>query len=70
MKIAGDVDAPAFGTRLVDDSASRFGKLDIVVNNAAEHSSRAGYRSRAGHAHVGARNSVALVRGQWAFNKP
>lgn len=39
LKIAGDVGDEAFCTRLVNDTVSRFGKLDIVVNNAAEQHS-------------------------------
>lgn len=39
LKIAGDLGDEAFCTRLVNDTVSRFGKLDIVVNNAAEQHS-------------------------------
>ena len=39
LKVAGDVGDEAFCTRLVNDTVSRFGKLDIVVNNAAEQHS-------------------------------
>ncbi len=39
LKFAGDVGDEGFCTRLVNDTVSRFGKLDIVVNNAAEQHS-------------------------------
>lgn len=34
--MAGDIGDPAFCQQIVQDTISRFGKLDIVVNNAAE----------------------------------
>ncbi len=39
LAVAGDIGDEAFCTRLVNDTVSRFGKLDIVVNNAAEQHS-------------------------------
>ena len=39
LKIAGDIGDEGFCTRLVNDTVSHFGKLDIVVNNAAEQHS-------------------------------
>ena len=39
LKMAGDVGDEGFCTRLVNDTVSRFGRLDIVVNNAAEQHS-------------------------------
>ncbi len=39
LTIAGDIGDESFCTRLVNDTVSRFGKLDIVVNNAAEQHS-------------------------------
>ena len=41
LKVAGDIGDEAFCTRLVNDTVSHFGKLDIVVNNAAEQHSAA-----------------------------
>lgn len=32
--VVGDVTAPDFGERLVDEALKRFGRIDIVVNNA------------------------------------
>ena len=39
LKSAGDIGDEGFCTRLVNDTVSRFGKLDILVNNAAEQHS-------------------------------
>jgi NAD(P)-dependent dehydrogenase (short-subunit alcohol dehydrogenase family) len=36
LTIAGDVGDPAFGRSAVDQVIQRFGKLDVLVNNAAE----------------------------------
>ena len=36
VTLAGDVADPAFCTKLVDTAVSSYGKLDIVVNNAAQ----------------------------------
>lgn len=41
VAVAGDLGDEAFCTRLVNDTVSRFGQLDIVVNNAAEQHSAA-----------------------------
>ncbi len=41
LALSGDIGDEAFCTRLVNDTVSRFGKLDIVVNNAAEQHSAA-----------------------------
>lgn len=41
LTFAGDMGDEAFCTRLVNDTVSHFGKLDIVVNNAAEQHSAA-----------------------------
>ena len=41
LNVAGDIGDEAFCTRLVNDTVSHFGKLDIVVNNAAEQHSAA-----------------------------
>lgn len=39
LAIAGDIGDPAFCQRLMQDTITRFGKLDILVNNAAEQHS-------------------------------
>jgi NAD(P)-dependent dehydrogenase (short-subunit alcohol dehydrogenase family) len=36
LAMAGDIGAPAFCQQIVRDTVAKFGKLDIVVNNAAE----------------------------------
>ncbi|TCS34676.1 NAD(P)-dependent dehydrogenase (short-subunit alcohol dehydrogenase family) [Paucimonas lemoignei] len=36
ITMAGDIGDPAFCERIVRDTVAKFGKLDIVVNNAAE----------------------------------
>jgi hypothetical protein len=39
--MAGDIGDPAFCQKIVDDTIAKFGKLDIVVNNAAEQHQQA-----------------------------
>lgn len=39
LRVAGDIGDEAFCQRLIDETLARFGRLDILVNNAAEQHS-------------------------------